>query len=170
MKEKCNPGDQMQYGKVSEETLQQLGTIVGPDDILITKEAISDYAHDESSIEPRFPEVVVRAETTQEVSRILSLANRERIPVTPRGGGTGLTGGSIPAYGGILLSLEKMNRIIELDEDNLTVTVEPGVLIMDLHAYVEKRGLMYPPDPGQKSGAIGGNSVGRQSRTQRATL
>lgn len=147
----------MQYGKVTEETLQQLGTIVGPDNILITKEAISDYAHDESSIEPHFPEVVVRAETTQEVSRILSLANRERIPVTPRGGGTGLTGGSIPAYGGILLSLEKMNRIIELDEDNLTVTVEPGVLIMDLHAYVEKRGLMYPPDPGQKSGAIGGN-------------
>jgi glycolate oxidase len=147
----------MQYGKVTEETLQQLGTIVGPDDILITKEAISDYAHDESSIEPHFPEVVVRAETTQEVSRILSLANRERVPVTPRGGGTGLTGGSIPAYGGILLSLEKMNRIIELDNENLTVTVEPGVLIMDLHAYVEKRGLMYPPDPGQKSGAIGGN-------------
>jgi glycolate oxidase len=147
----------MQYGKVTEETLQQLGTIVGPDNILITKEAISDYAHDESSIEPHFPEVVVRAETTQEVSRILSLANRERVPVTPRGGGTGLTGGSIPAYGGILLSLEKMNRIIELDNENLTVTVEPGVLIMDLHAYVEKRGLMYPPDPGQKSGAIGGN-------------
>ena len=147
----------MEYRKVTEGVLKQLESIVGPDDILIAKEAISDYAHDESSVEPHYPEVVVKAETTEEVSEILRLADRERIPVTPRGGGTGLTGGSIPAYDGVLLSLEKMNRIIELDEENLTVTVEPGVLIMDLHAYVEERGLMYPPDPGQKSGAIGGN-------------
>jgi len=147
----------VKYGKVDKEVLQQLEAIAGSDDVLITKEAIADYAHDESSIEPHYPEVVVKTETTEEVSKILSLANRERIPVTPRGGGTGLCGGAVPVYGSILLSLEKMNRILELDEENLMVTVESGVLIMDLHAYVEKHDLLYPPDPGQKMGTIGGN-------------
>jgi len=147
----------MKYGKVSKENLQQLEAIVGPEDILVTEEAIVDYAHDESSVTIHYPEAVVRAENTEEVSEILSLANRERISVTPRGGGTGLCGGAVPIYGGILLSLEKMNRILELDEENLMVTVEPGVLIMDLHAYVEKHGFLYPPDPGQKMGTIGGN-------------
>jgi len=147
----------VKYGKVDEEILQQLEAIAGSEDVLITKEAIADYAHDESSVEPHYPEVVIKAETTEEVSKILSLANRERIPVTPRGGGTGLCGGAVPVYGSVLLSLEKMNRILELDEENLMVTVESGVLIMDLHAYVEKRGFLYPPDPGQKMGTIGGN-------------
>jgi glycolate oxidase len=147
----------MKYGKVNKELLQQLEIIVGSDDILLIDEAIVDYTHDESSVKPHYPEVVVKAETTEEISKILSLANRERIPVTPRGGGTGLCGGAVPVYGGIVLSLEKMNRILELDEENMMVTVEPGVLIKDLHAYVEKHGLLYPPDPGQKSGTIGGN-------------
>jgi glycolate oxidase len=147
----------MKYRKVNGEILQQLEIIAGSDDILLADEAIVDYAHDESSVKLHYPKVVVKAETAEEVSKILSLANRERIPVTPRGGGTGLCGGAIPIYGGILLSLEKMNRILELDEENMMVTVEPGVLIMNLHAYVEKHGLLYPPDPGQKSGTIGGN-------------
>ena len=147
----------MEYNRVTEEILRQLEAIVGPDDVLLTEEELSNYAHDESSVKPHNPEVVIRAETTEEVSKILQLANENIIPVTPRGGGTGLTGGSIPLYGGILLSLEKMNRILELDEENLTLTVEPGALIMDIHAFVEERGFMYPPDPGQKSGAIGGN-------------
>lgn len=146
----------MNYGKVTSDILRQLKAIVGADDIL-KGEAVADYAHDESSIAPHFPEVVIKAESTDEVSKILRLANKERIPVTPRGSGTGLCGGAIPSYGGIVLSLEKMNRILEIDEENLTATVEPGVLIMDLHERVEKHGLLYPPDPGQKSGAIGGN-------------
>ncbi len=147
----------MEYNRVTEEILQQLEAIVGPDDVLLTEEELSNYAHDESSVEPHNPEVVIRPETTEEVSKILQLANENMIPITPRGGGTGLTGASIPLYGGILLSLEKMNRILELDEENLTLTVEPGALIMDIHSFVEERGFMYPPDPGQKSGAIGGN-------------
>ena len=147
----------MKYNIVTKDILHRLETIVGSDNILLNKETISEYAHDESSIEPHFPEVVVRVKDTNEVSQILNLAKEEKVPVTPRGGGTGLTGGSIPIYGGILLSLEKMNRILELDEENLTLTVEPGVLIMDIHAYVDNYGLMYPPDPGQKSGAIAGN-------------
>ncbi len=147
----------MHYKKMNEKILQQLEDIVGSDDILLAKEAIADYTHDESSIEPHYPEVVIKAENTKEVSRILSLANQEKIPVTPRGGGTGLCGGAVPIHGGILLSLDKMNRILELDEENLMITVEPGVFIIDLHAYTEKHGLLYPPDPGQKLGTIGGN-------------
>ena len=147
----------MRYGKVNDEILHELEAIVGAGDVLLTKEASADYSHDESSVEPHHPEVVVKVETPEEVSRILSLANRKRIPVTPRGGGTGLCGGAVPIHGGIVLSLEKMNRILELDEENLMVTVEPGVLIMDLHTYVEEHGFLYPPDPGQKSGTIGGN-------------
>ena len=126
--------DNLKYGKVTKDILNQLETIVGSDCILLKKETISEYSHDESSIKPHFPEVVIRVKDTNEISQILNLAKRERIPVTPRGGGTGLTGGSIPIYGGILLSLEKMNRILELDEENLTLTVELGVLIMDIHA------------------------------------
>jgi len=147
----------VRYGKVNAEILEQLKAIVGPDNILSGDDIRVDYTHDESSAIPHYPEVVVRAENTGEVFKILSLANHERIPVTPRGGGTGLCGGAIPICGGMLLSLEKMNRILELDEENLMVTVEPGVFVMDLHAYVEKHGLLYPPDPGQKMGTIGGN-------------
>ena len=147
----------MSYKEITREIFQQLENIVGSHDVLVAKEAIIDYAHDESSVEPHYPEVVAKVETVEEVSKILSIANREKIAVTPRGGGTGLCGGAIPIHGGILLSFEKMNRILELDEENLMVTVEPGVLIMNLHAYVEERGLLYPPDPGQKMGTIGGN-------------
>ena len=147
----------MPYKGVTRENFQQLENIVGSDDVLVAKETIIDYAHDESSVEPHYPEVVAKVETVQEVSKILSIANQEEIAVTPRGGGTGLCGGAVPIYGGILLSFEKMNRILELDEENLMVTVEPGVLIMNLHAFVEERGFLYPPDPGQKMGTIGGN-------------
>lgn len=147
----------MDYGKVIEGIIQQLKDIVGDDDIFLSKDVIENYAQDESSVEPHYPEVVVKAETSEEVSLILRLANQERIPVTPRGGGTGLCGGAVPVFGGILLSMEKMNRILELDEENLMLIVEPGVLIMDIHAYVEEHSLLYPPDPGQKSGTIGGN-------------
>ena len=108
-------GGSLKWGKVTSGILRQLEAIVGADDVLLGKETIVDYTHDESSVEPHTPEVVVRAETSEEVSQLLALANRERLPVTPRGGGTGLCGSSIPIHGGILLSLEKMNHILELD-------------------------------------------------------
>ncbi|UCH01339.1 MAG: FAD-binding protein [Candidatus Bathyarchaeota archaeon] len=147
----------MKYRKVNERVLKQLAAIVEPNDILSDRERILDYASDESSIEPHYPEVVVRTNTTEEVSKILRLANQELIPVTPRGGGTGLCGGAVPIYGGILISFEKMNQILELDAENLMITVEPGVFVLDLHTYVEEHDLLYPPDPGQKLGTIGGN-------------
>jgi glycolate oxidase len=147
----------MSYKKITKEILSTLETIVGPEDTLVTEEAVVEYAHDESSVEPYSPEAVVKVENAEEVSRIICLANREKIPITPRGGGTGLCGGAVPIKGGIVLSLERMNRILDLDKENLMVTVEPGVFIEDLHAYVEKHSFLYPPDPGQKLGTIGGN-------------
>lgn len=87
----------------------------------------------------------------------MRFCNEREIPLTPRGAGTGLVGACVPVAGGVLLDMSGMNRILALDEDNLSVTVEPGVLLMELAAYVEERGFFYPPDPGEKSATIGGN-------------
>jgi glycolate oxidase len=100
---------------------------------------------------------VIKPVSVNQVSEIIKLANEHKIPVTPQGSLTGLSGASHPVYGGIALSLEKMNKIIEIDEENLMITVEPGVLISEVHEETEKKGLYYPPDPGQESGSIGGN-------------
>ena len=96
--------------------------------------------------------------TTQEVSSVLRYAHENRIPVTPRGAGTNLVGSTVPLKGGgILLDLSRMNRVLELDTDTMTLTVEPGILLQDVQEYVEKRGFFYPPDPGEKASSIGGN-------------
>ena len=95
--------------------------------------------------------------STEEVSALLRYAHKHRVPVTPRGAGTNLVGSTVPLEGGIILDLSRMDRVLELDEDTMTVTVEPGMLLQDLQAYVEARGLFYPPDPGEKASSIGGN-------------
>lgn len=99
----------------------------------------------------------MEVKSTQEVSQIMKYAYENNIPVTPRGQGTGLVGGSVALYGGIMMNLSKMNNILELDEENLTLTVEPGVLLMEISKYVEAHDLFYPPDPGEKSATIAGN-------------
>ncbi|MEQ8198104.1 MAG: FAD-linked oxidase C-terminal domain-containing protein [Clostridiaceae bacterium] len=95
--------------------------------------------------------------TTEEVSSVMKFAYKNNIHVTPRGAGTGLVGATISTTGGIVLDLSLMNKITELDEENLTITAEPGVLLKSLQSYVEERGLFYPPDPGEKEASIGGN-------------
>ena len=95
--------------------------------------------------------------STQEVSELLRYAHANRIPVTPRGAGTNLVGSTVPLNGGIILDLSRMNRILELDRDTMTATVEPGILLRDFQTYVEQRGFFYPPDPGEKESSIGGN-------------
>lgn len=95
--------------------------------------------------------------STEEVSALLRYAHEHRVPVTPRGAGTNLVGSTVPLEGGITLDLSRMDRVLELDENTMTVTVEPGMLLQDLQAYVEARGLFYPPDPGEKASSIGGN-------------
>ena len=100
---------------------------------------------------------LVFAKSTEEVSKLLQYAHANRIPVTPRGAGTNLVGSTVPVDGGIILDLSQMNRILELDTETMTVTVEPGLLLQDLQAYVEEHNLFYPPDPGEKASSIGGN-------------
>jgi len=125
---------------------------------MLTGEQISeDYGHDELGGIYSMPQAVVQVCSTDEVSRIVTYANQRRIPVVVRGSGTGLVGGAVAVHGGILLETVKMNQILHLDRENLTVTVQPGVLLMDLTAFVEQNGLFYPPDPGEKAATIGGN-------------
>ncbi len=100
---------------------------------------------------------LVFVRSTEEVSAVMKYAYARNIPVTPRGAGTNLVGSTVPLDGGIILDLSQMNRVLELDADTMTVTVEPGLLLQDLQAYVEARGLFYPPDPGEKTASIGGN-------------
>ncbi len=146
------------YKRVTEKVLKKLTTVVGEEDTITSKDELEKYSCDEMPIPKRFlPEVVVKPKNTLEVSKVLSLANKEKIPVTPRAGGTGLSGGAVPVYGGILLSLEKMNRVIEVDEENFVAVVEAGVTLSDLYKAVESKGLYYPLYPGELSACIGGN-------------
>jgi glycolate oxidase len=146
------------YKKVDSATIQALKTIAGEEDVLNGAEEIEPYSHDEVVGLRADPEVVVRVTSAEQVAEIFRLAQQERIPVTPRGAGYGLSGGAVPIHGGIVLSLEKMNRILEIDKNNLMVTVEPGVITGDLHRAVEAEGLFYPPDPASLDSCfIGGN-------------
>lgn len=108
------------------------------------------YGSDETEDFHFVPAVVVKPANAEEISAILKLANREKIPVTPRGAGTGLSGGALPVFGGIVLSTERLNKIIEIDERNLQATVEPGVINQIFRDAVEAKGLFYPPDPASR--------------------
>ncbi|MCK5642474.1 MAG: FAD-binding oxidoreductase, partial [Gammaproteobacteria bacterium] len=146
------------YNKVNDGILEALRQIVGEENVLNDATALEPYTHDETVGLRADPEAVVRVTCTAQVSAVLQLAQRERIPVTPRGEGYGLSGGAVAVQGGIVLSLEKMNRILEIDKENLMITVEPGVITGDIHRAVEAEGLFYPPDPASMdSCSIGGN-------------
>lgn len=146
------------YNRVNAEILEKLGAIVGPESILIDSFDKEKYAHDETEDLEYMPEVVLLPANTEQVSGILKICSEWRIPVTPRAGGTGLSGGALPIYGGILLSVERMNRILEIDSKNLMAVVEPGVITEVLQKEVEQYGLFYPPDPASKgSCCLGGN-------------
>ncbi|MGD2041675.1 MAG: FAD-linked oxidase C-terminal domain-containing protein, partial [Anaerolineae bacterium] len=146
------------YNPVTPALVADLQQIVGDGNVLTGPERLEPYSHDETVGLRADPEVVVKASTASQVSQLLKLAQRARVPVTPRGAGYGLSGGAVAVEGGIVLSLEKMNRILEIDHENLMVTVEPGVITGDIHRAVEAEGLFYPPDPASlDSCSIGGN-------------
>jgi len=146
------------YGKITPQAIKELTTIVGKDNILTEKHELEGYSCDEMPLpKPHIPQVVVKPTDTHSIARLLEFANKRRIPVTPRGAGTGVSGGCIPVYGGILLSLERMNRILEIDRENFTAVVEPGVTLSDLYNEVEQQGLYYPLYPGEMTATIGGN-------------
>lgn len=148
----------MVYSVVTPEIIERIESIAGCSNVTTDREALEHYGHDETERLSYLPEVVVKPETTAAISQIMQLCHAERIPVTPRGAGTGLSGGALPQLGGILLSTEKLNRILEIDEKNLQVTTEPGVITEVLQNAVKEKGLFYPPDPSSRGSCfIGGN-------------
>ncbi len=149
---------QSNYKIVEIKDIEYILSVVKDDERVFYGETINeDYSHDELGGVKKMPEVVVQALSTEEVSKIMKYSYENKIPVTPRGSGTGLVGASVPIYGGIMIDLSKMNNILELDEENLTLTVEPGVLLMEIGKFVEENDLFYPPDPGEKTATIAGN-------------
>lgn len=132
--------------------------IAGNEFVLTDKDSLINYSHDETETLSFLPEIVIKPRTAKEVSEILTICNKEKIPVTPRGAGTGLSGGALPHLGGVLLSTERMNSILEIDERNLQVITEPGVITEVLQDAVKEKGLFYPPDPSSRGSCfIGGN-------------
>jgi len=149
----------MKYGKVTPSILGELADIAGSKHVITDEGKMSAYSHDEAPPEyASMPEVVVIPGSAEEIVKIVKLANRELIPVTPRGGGTGLSGGAIPVLGGIILSFERMNRILDIDYDNMLVVVEPGVVTSEINVPVAEHGLFYAGYPmSVESCFIGGN-------------
>jgi glycolate oxidase len=124
----------------------------------VQNDVLEHYGHDETENLQYTPEVLFKPSTVDEVSRILRYCNAERIPVTPCGARTGLSGGALAFHGGVLVSMERFNRILHIDENNLQVLVEPGVITQELQNAVKEKGLFYPPDPASKGSCfIGGN-------------
>lgn len=146
------------YNKINEETLNILRKILGEDSVITDSDDLEIYSKDYTENLSFCPEVIIKPENTIQVSEIMKLANGLSIPVVPRGGGTGLSGGALAIYGGICLSMERFNRITEIDKENFQVITEPGVITQVLQEECEKQGLYYPPDPSSKgSSFLGGN-------------
>ncbi len=145
------------YNKITNKDIEYLKTIVPSEDFLCGDEISADYGKDELGTVTHMPDVMMYVTKAEEVSKILKYANEHLIPVVARGSGTGLVGACVPLEGGIVVNTTKMNHILELDTNNLTLTVEPGVLLMEIYEYVEPKGFFYAPDPGEKSATIGGN-------------
>lgn len=148
----------MRRSNISEGRLKELlrPIVEDPQRLILGKDIEPRYLCDSLEKIKGEADAMVFVKAAHEVSRILKIASEHNIPVTPRGAGTGLIGASVPT-GGILLDFSRMNSILEFDEESMTVTVEPGILLKDLQEYVEARGLFYPPDPGEKASSIGGN-------------
>ena len=145
-------------GLITPSLAAQLKSIVGDPFFLADEENLNHYGHDETERLLFLPEVVLKPASTEEIASILRICHENKIPVTPRGAGTGLSGGALPHLGGVLLSTERLNKIIQIDERNLQVTTEPGVITEVLQNAVKEKGLFYPPDPSSRGSCfIGGN-------------
>lgn len=154
--------DLFSYNKITVEIIEALKKKIGANNVCADEEKLETYSHDEvpqSAYEKKYTaELLLFPESTAHVSEIMKIAHERKIPVTPRGAGTGLSGGALPAWGGIVMSFEKMNRILELDEENLTITAEPGVVTAEISRTAAQHGLLYAGDPCSGDASfIGGN-------------
>ncbi len=150
----------MKYNPVTPKILEELRGIVGAKNVITDKEKLEVFSHDETPIQQyaHMPEVALTPTTAEQVAEIVKLANRELIPITTRGAGSGLSGGAIPEHGGIIVSIEKMNKIIEIDYKNLMMVVEPGVITNHINEVIEDKGLWYAGYPmSVETCFIGGN-------------
>lgn len=140
------------------EILTSLKGIMGEQYVFTDEESLSNYGHDETENLVFLPDIVIKPRSAEDIAKVVQLCNKYKIPITPRGAGTGLSGGALPHFGGILVSFERMNSILEIDKRNLQVTVEPGVITEVLQNAVKEEGLFYPPDPSSRGSCfIGGN-------------
>ena len=148
----------MAMHQITPAIIDQFKAIVGEQYLLNDAENINKYGRDETENLFYAPDIIVKPRSAQEISALLKICNQHLIPVTPRGAGTGLTGGALPNFGGLVISMERFNSILEIDERNLQVTTEPGVITEVLQNEVKEKGLFYPPDPASKGSCfIGGN-------------
>ena len=144
--------------QITPELLDQIKAIVGAEFVFTDAESFEKYGKDHTERLHYNPSVVVKPRKPEEISALLKLANTHLIPVTPRGAGTGLSGGALPHLGGLVIAMERFNSILEIDERNLQVSTEPGVITEVLQNAVKEKGLFYPPDPASKGSCfIGGN-------------
>lgn len=158
----------MQTMVVTQDILSQFKHIVGEAQVLADEETLTEYGHDETEKLLYIPEVVLKPGSTEEIAQIMKICHAHRIPVTPRGAGTGLSGGALPHLGGVVLSLEKLNKILSIDERNLQVITEPGVITEVLQDAVKEKGLFYPPDPSSKGSCLIGGNIAENSGGPRA--
>lgn len=145
------------YNKLTPDLIEQLKACA-PGHILTGEDVNEDYARDEMPIYGKqMPEAVLQATSAEEISAVMKFCNEHHIPVTTRGAGTGLVGGCVPVYGGVVIETIRMNKILSYDLENFSVTIEPGVLLQQLADDALTKGMMYPPDPGEKLATVGGN-------------
>lgn len=143
---------------IGDEILKQFRTLLGDEHVIVDEESRTEYGHDKTEDYQFLPDVVLKPGTPQEVSEILKVCNKHKIPVTPRGAGTGLSGGALPVQRGVVISMERFNKILSIDELNLQATVEPGVITEVFQNAVKEKGLFYPPDPASRGSCfLGGN-------------
>ncbi len=153
----------MAFKEVSADIVSQFEAIVGRENVILDEEKRLDYAHDKTEDYSFLPAMVLRPGTTGEVSQIMQMCNAHCIPVTARGAGTGLAGSALPTHRGIVLSMERFNKILQIDELNLQATVEPGVITEVFQNAVKEKGLFYPPDPASKGSCFLGGNLAQNS-------
>lgn len=148
----------MNFNKITSTLKDELKAIIPSDRLFFQKESLLKYAHDETEDLRFYPEAAALPINTKEVSALVKLCNKHHIPITPRGAGTGLSGGALPLHGGLVISMEKMNRLLKIDDRNLQAHVESGLITEELINAVGEKGLLYPVDPASKGSCfIGGN-------------
>jgi glycolate oxidase len=158
----------MNYKKISFEDIEYFNSLCAPDQVLTDYESLYKYSKDETEDLSFLPFVVLKPHLVDQLVAIMKYCNQNQIAVTPRGAGTGLSGGALPLFGGVVISMEKFNQIIEIDERNLQATVEPGVINQVFQDEVAKKGLFYPPDPASRGSCFLGGNIAHCSGGPRA--